>query len=923
MSSMFSRVHVFFSHRKTSTLDILFILLTFFFVIPHILEYFRGYYYFGAGYYQYLFGQGMMQYPYFDTWREFMGIGNAPSFLNIFYFLPMDILYFLTGGTYLSGILYIWLIYSLGMFFAALLIRYIYPKLQWGIALLIGLFYTSFIPINQEIFYLTMKVASVLLPLTLYCVLKTYDALKDKNRKAIIYLFSSSLLSLNLIFDDARSFITAVIIACLFTVTVFEKKKKANIIYYGFTLFLWILSTGVLFLPFKYSYDVMYQTSAQLSVPVLESVVNQFTTPSQLLFFALPPYHELSTIEKLLNLAFLLVVIFSCMVFVSRKKFGLAILTIALLSCYFLFSNGKLSQDLTTSLPYGQMFRSWRISMYSLGILLILCSGFIFYLKSIVEKRIILLLLFSYFLVSVAVTSNVYAYVEINAVNAYKQANTFLKKHKSETTGKALWIPEMGWFASTPPSSTGPYWSKKTFAQSFPEIGSALPTYTHYNNQLTHVYTWLASGVWESEAKSNEDISDLLAILGIEYVIVHNDIPDYQSAVKKIHDNFKNTKGLQNIFSNSIITIYKNTDYKQRIWTTSGDNLTWCDSGYLCLSELYQNISPYKHTSILTDVAIPNINNLPVIPVFSHSAKSEENAVQNILMNYVFSGTIPGTIASPNKYFERLYRVSCVTDTHQGLHHTYFETDKRYFYDNSFTFDTCFYVPDSPSVSISLPITLPKGKYKMLTRYFINPKGGNFEVTSDYFSRSIQSKDESASISGFIYDSTDIEIQNDERFRVHIQAKEDATNLVNFIAFIPLKTYNDWYKKIESTIRVNQDTLILSDNNGSVSDIVRNNPTVWEFSLVSNKAGVINFAESYSKYWRLTLTDKDGNESEYSSIPGYGIINSFYIDNGFVGDARIEYKPQAEFYKLFALSTAILSCIGLGLYLSIIKFNKK
>lgn len=99
---------------------------------------------------------------------------------------------------------------------------------------------------------------------------------------------------------------------------------------------------------------------------------------------------------------------------------------------------------------------------------------------------------------------------------------------------------------------------------------------------------------------------------------------------------------------------------------------------------------------------------------------------------------------------------------------------------------------------------------------------------------------------------------------------------------------------------------IYKNGNAKIINYTKINPTLWRVRVNATKPFMLSFAESYDPLWEARVY-KDGKLVEkVSSIPLYGVINGFYINE--TGDLKIiiRYKPQDWF--------------NIGLVISIITF---
>ena len=93
------------------------------------------------------------------------------------------------------------------------------------------------------------------------------------------------------------------------------------------------------------------------------------------------------------------------------------------------------------------------------------------------------------------------------------------------------------------------------------------------------------------------------------------------------------------------------------------------------------------------------------------------------------------------------------------------------------------------------------------------------------------------------------------------------------------------------------------------------NPTLWKVKVKAEKPFMLSFAEAYDPLWEARIYKNGKKVKTVKSIPLYGVINGFWIDE--TGDLEIviRYKPQDWFEIGLAISAlTFLGCIGYLVY---------
>ena len=101
-------------------------------------------------------------------------------------------------------------------------------------------------------------------------------------------------------------------------------------------------------------------------------------------------------------------------------------------------------------------------------------------------------------------------------------------------------------------------------------------------------------------------------------------------------------------------------------------------------------------------------------------------------------------------------------------------------------------------------------------------------------------------------------------------------------------------------------TIIIKD----INTYSRINPTLWKVYINATEPFMLSFAEPYDPLWVCYINGK-----KIRSIPLYGIINGFWIDQTGLLEISIEYEPQKWFYmgSIISVST-LIACITYLIY---------
>jgi len=885
---------------KQSLIKCIIFALPILFLLYPVLNFFQGNIWLSWGYPNHYFNLIDKHSSPFFLWRETIGEPSHPFLFNIAYYWPLKLLLIISNNAYLSWLIYVYLVFLASIISFSLYIKKITsvlglwpraPSLSPIASLLLGLVYASYIPLHYEGF--NLRIAGVLIPFLLWLLIKVYE----DARKTIFCFILSSVFTLNLIIIDSRTFIVFLLLAISqigFLFWAFKDKK--GVFRMAVFFFITLLASALLFLPLKYSQDIALNNSIQISIPVKESVLTGLF--SSLKFFFQP--NPLVRANWLMNscLFFLLLLAGFGLYQIKQKQKKLFFLILFLIGFYFLFSSNWFLEYLTLNFPYGQLFRSWRIAQYLAIFLILFCFTELVNSK----KQVFLLSAFVliYFCLSVYAFSQNMIFIKQNDINPYIEINNFLKQDKENF--KVLWVPEMGWFGK----NSSPFWvNNKEAMQGFPENVSSQPTYWHYTNQMTHFYTWLASGIWKSQIQENEKVSNLLNILGIKYLIVHNDVLGYEPRTAQIINNLTNSKNFALVYQKDYLSVFKNLEYKAKIWLNSQENAVFCDYGLKCLEDFYEKIDFDKTTIFVTDTLLDSsvlkkINKIFTIRDFENG---EEEKFYNLIINKILAENNANSIIIFSKnYFKHQDYACCLSDTHHGTYHEFFQPNEAYDYANSFDFQNCFFLLTPYYSKISLPVSIKKGDYVVLIRYMNHKQGGNFAIFSPYFNYGLNSlpKNEE-NLNYYSYFKNEIKIKTDIKTEIHFLNKK-GVNFISLIALIPQQEFEEQLNFFKSNLIQVDNPKEASENNLAIKEIIRINPSFWQAKGSTDKPFILNFAESFSPFWKIRVFKNSIKQEERYATEGYGSINSFLIDS--VGDLTLEivYEPQEKYYSYLLFS---------------------
>jgi len=132
--------------------------------------------------------------------------------------------------------------------------------------------------------------------------------------------------------------------------------------------------------------------------------------------------------------------------------------------------------------------------------------------------------------------------------------------------------------------------------------------------------------------------------------------------------------------------------------------------------------------------------------------------------------------------------------------------------------------------------------------------------------------------------------------------------------FNPL--YKIGYVEFDNVVLLPLSEVFPSNNMSTQLSYEKISPTLWKVSLNISQPSMLAFAESYDPLWVCYV-----NGQKIHSIPLYGVINGFYINQTGHLEITIEYEPQRWFNLGCIISlTTLLACLT---YLTITHIKQK
>jgi len=118
-----------------------------------------------------------------------------------------------------------------------------------------------------------------------------------------------------------------------------------------------------------------------------------------------------------------------------------------------------------------------------------------------------------------------------------------------------------------------------------------------------------------------------------------------------------------------------------------------------------------------------------------------------------------------------------------------------------------------------------------------------------------------------------------------------------------------WLYSTETNKTIDQ-LFEVKENPAEVISYTKINPTLWKVSVNAAKPFMLSFAESYDPLWEARVYKNGKLVEKVRSIPLYGVINGFWIDETGNLTIVIRYVPQDWFELGLKISGAtFIACI--------------
>jgi len=525
----------------------------------------------------------------------------------------------------------------------------------------------------------------------------------------------------------------------------------------------------------------MLRAASHMDLPSIYSPSNYF-----FLFF-----------NSLMSLTLLIPIFsFTSLLFYKKNQIVIfyGILLLVLILPFFVGSPFKrLHYWLFFNTPFGPLIRTWRvIDAYialSLSVLMTFSLYYLFEKFSNKRKYLILPII-----IGLIFTSLIYSWplftgdvngrlTPIKVPDEYFEAYSFLSNQTGNN--RVMYVPEFV-YSGGQTSTLKPFWSPKVgVIHEFLTFSSPKPTFWQVG-WWGHFYDFTLSPFYYSllRLNSSDTLSHFLQWANIKYVVIHNDIPSLEEAVKNYINFLNSSNYFRLVFHKNFTYIFENILSGKRIEALPQTILV--DGGYRVIDKFYKalNNSNLNYGFIFLDQGIP-LNLLDSIRLIL-TDKPTEQLINDLLFTMVSNKNSTYVIYpyqyvidhEPNKKWSR----ASYLDPHQQVWHPYVNW-QDYAWDFDYMKGIAFTINSDDSFEVPFAINKSE-EYVILLRLMFCDKCGEINVTIDNTSFIIKTLDD---YNGFYWYKLELFLESNKHF-IKVTNKK-GFNAISAICIIPREDY--------------------------------------------------------------------------------------------------------------------------------------
>ena len=813
-----------------------------------------------------VFEESFVRY-YYPLWND---ITSQPNFEQIIR-LPLRFFLFLFDVS-LSLKLLIYLAYLLTSVSTYFYLSEIVDKKESYIPICGSLIFTFSLPLLQFMWGISLVYSIGILPLLLWC---SHKFEKEKNFK---WIFLSSIC---LLISVGHPFLLAMnaFLFILYNLLLLNRNWRQPFL----TIILFLLLFSWYILPYSH----VLLTPTELGREPLNrgtfdyiSDNNIFKiltlTRDKFLYIQTAPKNEILTNTWYFFLIIPLFLICLPILFTNkmRKKqtkitffFYFLFLSTTLLSFGSKGAFGEIYWSLVSSTNIGWIFRSpLKFQLYQALAYSILFAFSLLIVKHITQRKIVTLILTVIILTGTSGYTLWYANTKdmtpISIPTEFYQINNILQNCSDDS--KVIWYPRYNEQPTT--------WLDRPVAP-FDMKSSKKDTYSIYQT-YSYIEEYLYEKIYPSQLKKPE-FYDFLRAIGIKYLVFHNDrnLTLDETALKNIIGTIGNES-----------QIYGSNNWFLFNLSTSNPRVFLANN--VILSE---NIKLSKYGAILIPDRNLNKTDLSAIEFLEEKNIPNYFKEKNILTNPSFeNGTSYWYVPTSTNY-----EVAISNDIIDGENFLQISTN--------ITTNKVWLFIKSNKINVT-----PNTTY-MLQAYmkYSNMNGSHIKVEGFDISENKWKDIFFLTASHFGYSEW-------QQYIGYLTVPKYVTEIRIILAsgWVSDPQYGAGIAEFDNINLLSLNELFLSNKPYDDVNYEKISPTLWRVRLNISQSSMLALTESYDSLWVANV-----NGRKISSIPLYGVINGFWINQTGVLDIVIEYEPQRWFYIGCAISlSTFLTCTAILVY---------
>jgi hypothetical protein len=590
-------------------------------------------------------------------------------------------------------------------------------------------------------------------------------------------------------------------------------------------------------------------------------------------FLYIQPVPENIVLTELWYLSLLIPLLLVCLLLLSIRRMQRSQIPIIFFFCFVYLSatllsfgsNGLLGDiywGLVSSTSIGWIFRSpLKFQLYQAFAFSTLLAFSLVTVRKVTNRKIPALILAIIILVGVSGYTLWYANTKdmtpVMIPQEFYQINNILDNTPDDS--KVMWYPRYRELPTT--------WLDRPVAP-FDMKSSRKDTYSTYQN-YNHVAKYLYEEVYPAELK-NHGFYDFLRSIGVRYIVFHND--------RDLSSDEAALKDIMNILGNESILFSSNNWF---LFDLSTSNPRVFLTKSVILSENTIRLS--KYGAILVPDENLNKTDLSGIEYVDERNIPDSFKERNILTNPSFENeTLGWSVPKSSDYWVATSGDS--TDGKSSLQITANSARRGWLFIKSSEIDVT--PQETYLLQASMKYTNMDGPHIKVEGYDVgqNKWRDIFFLTASHFGDS-----EWTQYTGYM----DVP-KNISKVRIVLAAGwiSDPADEASFAEF-------------DNASLLCLSELFPSEESSESTTYEEMSPTLWKVGLNVSQPSMLVFTESYDPKWFATANGKS-----IPSIPLYGVINGFWINQTGLLEVTIEYEPQRWFFYGSAISvTTFLACL--------------